>query len=176
MIHTFLEMWSFCSDYLCHHKIVKLYTRIKDRSPISCTGAAVSCLKLTVEFQMCQSFAKGGQCCAKKFLPCCGSHIFFFFKWLWKATYIINAKQMTFFKLQLFKKVNLLYCKIKYFIMNTGSHIFHYWLDFRLLIKSKRFNCSHESLPAFTCSLDCCGGVLLVGVVEYEKVGLPGGK
>lgn len=29
------------------------------------------------------------------------------------------------------------------------------------------------SSPAFTCSLGCCGGVLLVGVVGYEKVGLP---
>lgn len=27
--------------------------------------------------------------------------------------------------------------------------------------------------PAFTCSLGCCGGVLVVGVVEYENVGLP---
>lgn len=32
------------------------------------------------------------------------------------------------------------------------------------------------SSPAFTCSLGCCGGVLLVGVVEYEKVVLPGKK
>lgn len=32
--------------------------------------------------------------------------------------------------------------------------------------------------PAFTCSLGCGGGggVLLVGVVEYEKVGLPAEK
>lgn len=28
-------------------------------------------------------------------------------------------------------------------------------------------------LPAFTCSLGCGGGVLLVGVVGYENVGLP---
>lgn len=30
--------------------------------------------------------------------------------------------------------------------------------------------------PAFTCSLGCCGGVLVVGVVEYENVGLPEAK
>lgn len=32
------------------------------------------------------------------------------------------------------------------------------------------------TLPVFTCSLGCCGGVLSVGVVEYENVGLPEAK
>lgn len=35
--------------------------------------------------------------------------------------------------------------------------------------------CLEDISPAFTCSLGCGGGVL-AGVVEYEKVGLPAEK
>lgn len=66
MIHTFLGMRSFVQTT---RVTARLCTMIKTHSPISCTGAAVSCLKMAVEYWTCQSFANGGQCCAKTCSP-----------------------------------------------------------------------------------------------------------
>lgn len=127
----------------------ELYTRIKTHSPISCTGAAVSCLKLAVKFQTYRLFANWGQCCAKMSLQCWGC--------LFCSSY--QCKKCCHLHLQCHPGFFLArYIAVVCFVIDTGWTSDH-------LMKSKRHKESSSS-PAFTCSLGCCVGVLLVGVVE----------
>ena len=56
MTHSFLGQTFFCSGHPCRHKIVNCVPGAAPIPPVSCTGAAVSCLKLAVEFWTRQSF------------------------------------------------------------------------------------------------------------------------